>query len=357
MGIRVRLAPGISVGVSKRGVRTSIGPRIARLHVGAGSVGISSGLGPVTVGTSLGTSKNYRHTNYRDSFGLLLPTSSQSDEAEFIQRRTRELTEAHKVALAPRTKPLAQLRTLPSESELEQRYLAKNLQGLSPFKLMERADAKDKARKQAASERNQLLAAAEKDRVDAQNYFDRLWDGLETNEPAAVVEVLTQTFGTSEAVAAVVDVTDDTVTLTVLAPEYDQILSRVTDFDAAGQFYVRDATSSEMRRFYLDMVSSQAVAVLRSAFWAAPKINRINLVVIRQEGYPGSSSAELSCLGFGAAIRNRGRSALLAGSPFQVLSAFADPWTSNVRSDFEMLPCDLSDEPELKLLISQLQLQ
>jgi len=34
------------VRITKRGVRVRIGPRIARLHVGAGGAGVSTGWGP-----------------------------------------------------------------------------------------------------------------------------------------------------------------------------------------------------------------------------------------------------------------------------------------------------------------------
>jgi hypothetical protein len=35
--------------LTKRGVRVRIGPRIARLHIGAGGTGISTGAGPFTL--------------------------------------------------------------------------------------------------------------------------------------------------------------------------------------------------------------------------------------------------------------------------------------------------------------------
>ena len=34
--------------ISKRGFRVRVGPRIARLHIGAGGTGVSSGFGPFT---------------------------------------------------------------------------------------------------------------------------------------------------------------------------------------------------------------------------------------------------------------------------------------------------------------------
>jgi hypothetical protein len=54
MGFSVKLAPGVRVRVSSHGVRAGIGPRIARVHVGAGRTGFSSGLGPFSVYGSVG---------------------------------------------------------------------------------------------------------------------------------------------------------------------------------------------------------------------------------------------------------------------------------------------------------------
>src|SRR3954451_15831654 len=54
MGFSVKLAPGVRVRASSRGVRTSIGPRAARVHVGSGRTGFSTGVGPVSYYTSTG---------------------------------------------------------------------------------------------------------------------------------------------------------------------------------------------------------------------------------------------------------------------------------------------------------------
>ena len=42
---RFRVAPGVSIRASGRGIRTSVGPRAARVHVGAGRTAVSSGFG------------------------------------------------------------------------------------------------------------------------------------------------------------------------------------------------------------------------------------------------------------------------------------------------------------------------
>ena len=48
MGIYVRIAPGVKVRITRRGVRWAIGPRAARLRVGSGGTGVSTGAGPVS---------------------------------------------------------------------------------------------------------------------------------------------------------------------------------------------------------------------------------------------------------------------------------------------------------------------
>jgi hypothetical protein len=46
MGIYLRLLPGVKVRGTRRGVRWAIGPQAARLHMGAGGRGVSTGAGP-----------------------------------------------------------------------------------------------------------------------------------------------------------------------------------------------------------------------------------------------------------------------------------------------------------------------
>jgi Protein of unknown function (DUF4236) len=54
MGFSIRLAPGVRIRASSRGIRTSLGPRAARVHIGGGRTGVSTGFGPVGFYTSLG---------------------------------------------------------------------------------------------------------------------------------------------------------------------------------------------------------------------------------------------------------------------------------------------------------------
>ena len=60
MAVSIRLAPGVKIRLGRRGAWWSLGPRAARLHVGAGHAGVSTGAGPVTFYRRLGRRKRRR---------------------------------------------------------------------------------------------------------------------------------------------------------------------------------------------------------------------------------------------------------------------------------------------------------
>jgi Protein of unknown function (DUF4236) len=57
MGFSFKVAPGVRIRASNRGLRASVGPRVARVHVGAGRTSMSSGLGPVSLYHTVGKAR------------------------------------------------------------------------------------------------------------------------------------------------------------------------------------------------------------------------------------------------------------------------------------------------------------
>ncbi len=49
-----KVAPGVRIRASSRGISAGIGPRAARVHVGTRGVGVSSGVGPFSTYSHLG---------------------------------------------------------------------------------------------------------------------------------------------------------------------------------------------------------------------------------------------------------------------------------------------------------------
>ena len=54
MGMSFKVAPGVRVRASSRGISAGIGPRAARVHVGSRGVGVSSGVGPFSTYSHIG---------------------------------------------------------------------------------------------------------------------------------------------------------------------------------------------------------------------------------------------------------------------------------------------------------------
>lgn len=54
MGLSFKVAPGVRIRASSRGLSAGVGPRVARVHAGTRGVGVSSGIGPVSGYTHLG---------------------------------------------------------------------------------------------------------------------------------------------------------------------------------------------------------------------------------------------------------------------------------------------------------------
>jgi hypothetical protein len=91
MGMSFKVAPGVRVRASSRGLSAGVGPRAARVHVGTRGVGVSSGVGPVSGYTHLssGGRRSSSSGGNRASYG---PTKAS------IAARERELRQAEKEA-------------------------------------------------------------------------------------------------------------------------------------------------------------------------------------------------------------------------------------------------------------------
>lgn len=86
-GFSVKLAPGVRVRASSKGLRTSVGPRAARVHVGGGRTAISSSVGPLIWSGTVG-GKRRRTPNRRAT----TPPSGTSAGAELTAEPVAEVT-------------------------------------------------------------------------------------------------------------------------------------------------------------------------------------------------------------------------------------------------------------------------
>lgn len=109
MGFSIRVMPGVRISASRRGVSTSIGPRIARVHVGPNSIGMSTGIGPFGFSQSISTGGRRN-----GSLGALTsaleephPPHPSVDQAFAIKALMDSITTVHRATYKRTTKSYA----------------------------------------------------------------------------------------------------------------------------------------------------------------------------------------------------------------------------------------------------------
>jgi hypothetical protein len=91
MGISFKIFPGVRIGVTRRGMNASVGPRIARVHAGPGGIRYSSGLGPVTVSGGGSRRRRYRGSSGSWDFAAFDEAMRVSPEQR-TERLEREIS-------------------------------------------------------------------------------------------------------------------------------------------------------------------------------------------------------------------------------------------------------------------------
>lgn len=223
MGMNFKVAPGVRVRASSRGISAGVGPRAARVHVGTRGVGVSSGVGPVSAYKRLGggsrpTSGGARRSSYggptKASIAARereLKATAREADIERVSALERALVSVHKETFPPATRvvlgPPKEVDPEPIRSDLEEaagvpalleatgggalapiapdpdpvdryelmrEHRKRARGGIPPFRVRERIDAARSADREA-----EIAAVAEDDRrAAAQSVEQARLDGL-----------------------------------------------------------------------------------------------------------------------------------------------------------------------------------
>jgi hypothetical protein len=137
MGMSFKVAPGVRVRASSRGISAGVGPRAARVHVGTRGVGVSSGVGPVSAyahlggGGRSGSGGGGRRTSYggptKASIAARereLKAAARAADIEKITTLERALVSVHEEIFPPATRvllpPPGEVDPAPIRSDLEE---------------------------------------------------------------------------------------------------------------------------------------------------------------------------------------------------------------------------------------------
>lgn len=361
VGFSFKVAPGVRIRASSRGVRTSIGPRAARLHVGGGRTGVSTGAGPVGFYTSLSGSR-------RSGGGGALPRNAGTSQRALAQaakhERAQELREALTDLLnlhrqdfppvsAPQAPPPPAVNVAAVIAEHEQRALA----GIG---LLQRT-ARKHARATAAATAQHHVELLESQRQyswqQAQQQMDLWWESLRRNEPDVVLGVLGEAFEDNEAPAAAVGLDGSEVALVALVPNIHSIPERKPDLTPAGNLTLKKLTKSERGSYHTITAASHVLLTVRETFAVAPGLSAARLIALQHAGEDAYGRPRVEVLLAARFERHRFEGVqwdrVSAGA---IMDAVSTETLLNVRrATNELQPLDLRAEPELAALLAQVE--
>lgn len=361
MGFSFKVAPGIRIRASSRGLRAGIGPRIARVHVGSGRSGVSTGLGPVGFYSSFG-GRRRRGSALRLAGQLAAGPSARSVTAARAQAaRETKAAEAQDLAAAfgaildlhrqhfpPAQRPLAP----PVDLDAARRhYLEHEGRGLARFDRAGRRAAKARADAHAAAWAEQQVAGRQAE-------LDEWWRRHVANDPDVVLPTLEAAFEDNEAPAAAVGLQGDEVSIIVLVPGPDAVPDRMPTRTAAGNLSLKRLSAGDRNGYYRELVAGYALVTVREALAVAPGIGSARVVAIRRALPDPYGRVQVECV-FAARFARAALDGIRwdqAGAAAIVNAAAEDVVVRAKGAAKALSPIDLAAEPELAELVGLIDL-
>jgi hypothetical protein len=367
VGFSVKLAPGIRVRASSRGIRASLGPRAARVHVGGGRTGVSTGIGPVGFYTAIGGGGRRRGSSPQAAYQRQLATqqrqAAQAERAATAQHLADaflHILNLHRVDFPAARPPVAPEPAPPDRATIYQHYETQALTGISRFKRAERAAAKHQAAVWADGEAARRWAVSQQQQAQWQQELDRQWRLLAGNDPDTVLSTLGEAFEDNEAASAAVGLDGSVVSLVVLVPLAGQAIpDRMAGRTSAGNVSLKKLTQTEKADFYRQFVCGQILVTLREAFAVAPGLTGARVVVLRNDGRDVYGRPVVPCLAAVSITRQA-----LQGVQWHEADAIAIVNAAAHESLIvqkgrirELSPLDLTDEPDIAALVRAVDLE
>lgn len=353
MGFSVRIAPGVRVRASSRGMRASIGPRAARIHVGSGRTGISTGVGPFGAYTSLGGSRSRSSSSGGRASAYATPSPAavqKAQEAAELSAIIKQLLNVHHEQFHDFTRPIAQAPAVPSVEQLLPSITEQHLQGISVFARKERKAARQAAEAQAQHQHSELARQAIQQQAAMQAEWDRFYQALTANDPDAVMGWVNSCFEDNEAPASVVDVQGNEMTVLLTAPAIDAIPERKPGTTSAGNLSIRKMTKTDRATLHSELICGHTLLTVKEAFAMAPGITTIRAVTFGTEGRDAYGQAQYTPLIAAQFSRPRLTGVQWTSTPaLRIMVDVSDTLLIDLKRG-EIQPIPLKDHPELEEL-------
>jgi len=347
------------------------GPRAARVHVGTGRTGFSSGLGPFSVYGAVGGKrrrKSGRQSGGRSSgrpSGAALErqaaaarrAQAEGDKAREAQRLAaifQEITSLHRHDFPPVERPAAPMPELPDPAAVNKSHEKNALRGVGMFDRAGRATARRDAAQSAQAELDdrRRQAQAEQAQAQAQQGLAGQWAQLVGNDPDTVLATLAEAFEDNEAPAAPVGIDGTELSLILLVPGEDAVPERLPATTQAGNLTLRKLPKSERSALYLLLIAGHLLVTLREAFAVAPGVDAARVIAVRRGDPDIYGRPALDCMVAGRWTRTAFNGVRWADADAgNILAGTATELVLNEKRG-QVLPVDLSTEPEIRDILA-----
>jgi hypothetical protein len=303
MGFGIRVMPGVRISASSRGIRAGIGPRAARIHVGSGRTGFSTGVGPVTYYTSGGAGRRSsgRRAPSMAAYERQVRAAERQSEFEHwveVNRQMLALAFVHRDEFAEVVAPVAPAVEPQDESEVIARHEVEQRSGIALWKRSERRAATARGHEAAAADIAQERQKRERERDALLARLDEGWRLLMANDQDAVFEAIEAAFEDNEMPAAPIDVDGPGATLLMKVAETSELIpEREVGTTPTGKPTHKRRTKGVINALYAEILASHVVATVKEAFAVAPGLRHIRILTIRGDRLGGGLQLILLYLG------------------------------------------------------------
>lgn len=340
-----RIAPGVRIRVTERGLRASVGPRAARLHVGAGRPGVSTGAGPLTFYQPIGAASGRRGPG-----SAHLRRAERAQEAQVLQDEIVRILALHQATFAPVQRPHLPPPDLPTLDDVQDGLRRRFAAGLGMLDFRGRRAARERAEAEAPAEHKRLVAAAAAEHASRQRAVDLWWRKLTSCDPDTVLEYVNRALDDNEAPAAVLDVIGGELTVGVMVPDTDGVPQRKPATTQAGYATTKAMTKSDIAALHSELVYGHVLVTAKECFAVAPGATSVRVIALLQT--PPDSFGQVRVEPLVAArierdtIQRVVRPDLTAGQiTYDVSTTLVE---KRVRG--RLVPIPATDEPELAAL-------
>lgn len=276
--LSLKVAPGVRFSASSRGLRGHLGPRAARVHVGGGRTGVSTGAGPLTVYEPLGGPPR------KSTQGMTPRQVERLRQVEAAARQFAQLENLHRQEFSEPVREVVVTAKLPKFAKLVATAEKQTLQGVGRFQRDVRKARKADAHQLAERWAMDLMTIAEGERRSRQGVIDQAWSNLHSNDPTVVASALEAAHRVSARPLSVCAVEDGEahLVLRVDGPELVPGLKPATT--PSGAPTLHKVTKTDRAAWHRQVVASQVLLAAKEAMAAAPGLLAVRVVAVDYAG-------------------------------------------------------------------------